>query len=114
MTPTISEVSAAPLRRPEVLGRTASASVSWDSAGMMHPLSHDSAFAGQSGRFEPSWDEVLCVVTASDGSFGVGMTCHAGPVVPIINDFYGPMIVGENAFAIERLWNMMALRVFVG
>lgn len=96
------------MRRPEVLGRTAPASVSWDSTEMMHPLSYDSAFGGQAGRFEPSWDEVLCVVTASDGSFGVGMTCHAGPVVPIVNDFYGPMIVGENAFAIERLWNMMS------
>ena len=107
MTPTIAEVTAAPLRRPQVLGRTAAATVSWDSAGMMHPLSHDSAFAGQASRFEPSWDEVLCVVTASDGSFGVGMTCHAGPVVPIINDFYGPMMEGESALAVERLWNMM-------
>lgn len=108
MTPTIAEVTAAPLRRPQVLGRTAAATVSWDSTGMMHPLSNDRAFVGQAGRFEPSWDEVLCVVTASDGTFGVGMTCHAGPAVPIINDFYAPMMKGESALAIERLWNMMS------
>ncbi|WP_428120312.1 mandelate racemase/muconate lactonizing enzyme family protein [Candidatus Poriferisodalis sp.] len=108
MTPTIVEVTAAPLRRPEVLGRTAPPSASWDSTGMMHALSSDRSFAGQAMRFEPPWDDALCVVTASDGSFGVGMTSQAGPVMPIINDFFGPMIVGESVLAIERLWNMMS------
>ena len=108
MTPTIVEVTAAPLRRPEVLGRTVPPTVSWDSTGMMHALSSDRSFAGQAMRFEPPWDDVLCVVTASDGSFGVGMTSQAGPVVPIINDFFGPMIVGESVLAVERLWNMMS------
>ena len=107
MAPTIAEVAAAPLTRPEVLGRTPSQPVSRDSAGLMHPLSHDRAFTGQAQRFEPPWGEVLCVVTASDGSFGVGMTDHAGPVAPIVDDFLGPMIVGESPLATERLWNMM-------
>ena len=108
MTATIVEVAAAPLRRPEVLGRTAPPTVSFDSTGMMHALSSDRSFAGQAMRFEPRWDDVLCVVTASDGSFGVGMTSQAGPVVPIINDFFGLMIAGESVLSIERLWNMMS------
>ena len=107
MTPTIADVTAAPLRLPEVLGRTGPPTVSLDSAGLMHALSHDRAFIGQAGRFEPPWEEVLCVVTADDGTFGVGMTSQAGPVVPVINDFFGPMLTGEPTLATERLWTMM-------
>ena len=107
MTPTIAEVAAAPLRHPEVLGRPQASPASWDPWGLMHPLSYDQAFAGQAQRFSPPWGEVVCVATASDGTFGVGMTSQAGPVVPIINDFFGPMVTGEPALATEKLWNMM-------
>ncbi len=106
-TPTITEVRAAPLRQPEVLGRSESVPVSWDTHGLLHAQSHDRDFAWQAERFEPPWSELLCVVTAADGSFGIGMTTHAGPVVPIINDFLGPMMIGEPATATERLWSMM-------
>lgn len=107
MTPTIAEVAAAPLRHPEALGRPQASPASWDPWGLMHPLSYDRAFAGQAARFSPPWGEVVCVATASDGTFGVGMTSQAGPVVPIINDFLGPMVTGEPALATEKLWNMM-------
>ena len=107
MTPTIAEIAAAPLRHPEALGRPQASQASWDPWGLMHPLSHDRAFAGQAERFAPPWSEVVCVATASDGTFGVGMTSQAGPVVPIINDFFAPMLAGEPALATEKLWNMM-------
>ena len=107
MTPTIAEVAAAPLRHPRALGRPQAGQASWDPWGLMHPLSNDRAFAGQAERFAPPWGEVVCVATASDGTFGVGMTSQAGPVTPIINDFFAPMLAGEPAMATERLWNMM-------
>ena len=107
MTPTVAEIRAAPLRRPEVLGRPQAATASWDPWGLMHPLSNDRAFAGQTERFAPPWGEVVCVATASDGMFGVGMTSQAGPVVPVINDFFSPMLAGEPALGTEKLWNMM-------
>ena len=107
MTPTIVEIVAAPLRRPEALGRPQVSQASWDPWGLMHPLSYDRAFAGQAERFAPPWGEVVCVVTASDGTFGVGMTSQAGPVVPVVNDFLAPMLAGEPALATEKLWTMM-------
>ena len=107
VTPTIVQIVAAPLRRPEVLGRPQTSQASWDPWGLMHPLSYDAAFAGQAARFSPGWGEVVCVATASDGTFGVGMTSQAGPVVPIINDFFAPMAADEPALATEKLWNMM-------
>ena len=107
MTPTLAEIAAAPLRHPEALGRPEASQASWDPSGLMQPLSYDRAFAGQARRFAPPWGEVVCVATASDGTFGVGMTSLAGPVVPIINDFFAPMLAGEPALATEKLWNMM-------
>lgn len=50
----------------------------------------------------------MCVVTADDGTWGLGMTTHAGPVVPVINDYLAPMLLDEDPFDIERLWDMMA------
>jgi L-rhamnonate dehydratase len=107
MAPTIAEIAAAPLRHPGALGRPQSSPASWDPQSLMHALSNDRGFAGQAARFAPPWGEVVCVATASDGAFGVGMTSQAGPVVPVINDFFGPMLAGEPALATEKLWNMM-------
>ena len=107
MTPTVAKIKAASLRHPEALGRPPVSQASWDPWGLMHPLSYDRAFAGQAKRFTPPWGEVVCVATASDGTYGVGMTSQAGPVVPIINDFLAPMLAGEPALATEKLWNMM-------
>ena len=107
MAPTIAEITAAPLRRPEALGRPQASPAAWDPQGLMHPLSNEHGFTGQAERFAPPWGEVMCVVTASDGTYGVGMTSQAGPVVPVINDFFAPMLAGEPALATEKLWNMM-------
>ena len=58
------------------------------------------------GRFPP-WGHVACVVTAEDGTWGLGMTSNAGPVASIINDHYAAFLTGENCMATEKLWTMM-------
>ena len=58
------------------------------------------------GRFPP-WGHVACVVTAEDGTWGLGMTSNAGPVASIINDHYAAFLKGQNCMATERLWTMM-------
>ena len=55
----------------------------------------------------PSWPPLACVVTAEDGTWGLGFTTHSGPVAPIINDHFARLLVGEECTAIERLWDMM-------
>ena len=72
-----------------------------------NPLSRHREFAGQGRRFADPWPACVCIVTGEDGTWGCGMTSHSGPVVPIINECFGPLIMGEDAFATERLWNMM-------
>ena len=91
-----------PFRNPDAL-RAARAAGN-DSA---NPLSRYREFAGQGERFGEPWPPCVCIVTAEDGAWGCGMTSHAGPVAPIVNECFAPLIEGEDAFATERLWNMM-------
>ena len=55
----------------------------------------------------PPWGHVACVITAEDGTWGLGMTSNAGPVASIINDHYATFLTGENCMATEKLWTLM-------
>ena len=54
-----------------------------------------------------NWDRTACVVTAEDGTWGVGFTTVSGPVVSIINDHFAPLLEGQNAMSIEKHWDLM-------
>lgn len=56
-----------------------------------------------------SWTRVACVVTAEDGTWGLGLTIHSGPVVSVINDQFAPLLTGQNCMASEKLWDMMRI-----
>ena len=105
----VKEVRAAAIRNVAPFKRPDAAPPEWTlvSDGE-NPLSRHREFVGQRARFPDPWPDCVCIVTGEDGSFGVGMTAHSGPVAPIINDCFGPMLKGENALATERLWNMMS------
>lgn len=53
------------------------------------------------------WKRTACVVTAEDGTWGFGLTLHAGPVERIINDHFAQVLVGQNCMATEKLWDVM-------
>jgi L-rhamnonate dehydratase len=53
------------------------------------------------------WKRTACVVTAEDGTWGLGVTVHGGPVERIINDHLAPVLTGQNALATEKLWDVM-------
>ncbi|MFT7649019.1 MAG: L-rhamnonate dehydratase [Candidatus Poriferisodalaceae bacterium] len=91
-----------------MLGRGAPTSAEWhDDIDHMNPLADDEQYLGQARRFEPPWGELICVVTSDDGTWGMGMTDLAGIAGPLINDYLAPMLVGDDASDIGRLWNMM-------
>jgi L-rhamnonate dehydratase len=54
-----------------------------------------------------SWKRTACVVTAEDGSWGLGLTLHDGPVQRIINDHFASALAGQNCMATEKLWDIM-------
>jgi L-rhamnonate dehydratase len=47
------------------------------------------------------------VVTAEDGTWGLGISIYGEPVISVINDHFGPALVGESCLATEKLWDMM-------
>jgi len=73
------------------------------------PMSRYPAFKGRRSSWAPNqrWRRVACVVTAEDGTWGLGITLYGGPVATIINDHFAPILVGENCMATEKLWDMM-------
>ena len=55
----------------------------------------------------PGRRNVGCVVTAEDGTWGFGMTDFGRPVAAFIEDAFAPRLIGENAFATEKLYDEM-------
>lgn len=87
----------APPRRP-----------SWaEMAEVANPMSRYPRFKPHRKLWLPRWETVWCQVTAEDGTFGLGMTAHGHPVAAVINDHLAPLLVGEDALATEKLWDMM-------
>ena len=54
-----------------------------------------------------NWNKAACIVTAEDGTWGLGITGASGPVCSIINDHFSELLVGQNAMATEKNWDMM-------
>ena len=74
--------------------------------GMVSPMHRYPEFT--SADWSPQFGEkAVCVITAEDGTWGFGMTMHSGPVVRLIADHLGKLIVGESCMATERLWDIM-------
>ena len=77
----------------------------------MNPMVSSGSRRGAVARFEPPWGEAVCVVTLDDGTWGLGLTAHAGPVVPMINDYLGPLIEREPSGSVAdigELWDLMS------
>jgi len=71
------------------------------------PMSRHARFRRLRAAWRPTWPSVGCLVTAEDGSWGFGMTRYGTPVIAIVNEHLGPLLVGEPCTATERLWDMM-------
>lgn len=76
-------------------------------AEVANPMSHYPRFKRLRASWRPTWPSVACLVKATDGRWGLGMTRYGAPVISIINEHLGPLLVGEPCLAVERLWDMM-------
>ncbi len=103
----IKEIVAFPVELPGgVTGAPAGRQPAPRRTEIANPMSRYSKDRPQ-GRWRPNWPPLACVVTAENGVWGLGMTTHSGPVAPVINDNFAPMLVGEECMAVEMLWDMM-------
>lgn len=58
-------------------------------------------------QWHAHWTRVACVVTAEDGTWGLGLTNNSGPVVSLINDHFAPLLEGQDCMATEKAWDLM-------
>ena len=105
----IKEIRAAAIRRPSVEPATRARRPSWlESAQSAGPMSRYARFKARRSTSSPPWESlVACIVTAEDGTWGLGMSTYNNPVASIINDHFAPLLVGEECLATEKLWDMM-------
>jgi L-rhamnonate dehydratase len=71
------------------------------------PMSRYPRYKRLRSSWRPALPGVGCLVTATDGSWGFGISQYGAPVVDLINAHIGPLLIDEPALATERLWDMM-------
>jgi L-rhamnonate dehydratase len=71
------------------------------------PMSRYPRYKRLRATWRPTWPSVGCIVTATNGEWGLGMSRYGSPVITIINEHLGPLLADEPAMATERLWDMM-------
>ena len=76
-------------------------------AEVANPMSRYPRYKALRSSWQTNFPTVGCVVIADDGSFGFGTTSFGQPVISLINDHLGPRLVGEEAMATEKLYDMM-------
>jgi L-rhamnonate dehydratase len=97
----VSGPGATPARRP-----------AWSaSAEVAGPVSRYPRYKRDRSVWRPKWPAVGCLVTASNGAWGFGVSRYGSPVIAVINEHLGPLLAGEPALATEKLWDMMSRMV---
>jgi L-rhamnonate dehydratase len=81
---------------------------SWLSESLVaNPMSIYPEFRARRSSWQPQWGPpVLVRVQAGDGLEGIGAEAPAA-TRPFIEDHFGRLLVGQDPFAIERLWDQM-------
>ncbi|MCD6521143.1 MAG: L-rhamnonate dehydratase [Anaerolineae bacterium] len=76
-------------------------------AEVANPMSKFPEFKRHRSLWLPRWETVWVKVTAEDGTFGLGPCSFGRPVASIIEDHFAPKLIGQDALAIEKIWDMM-------
>ena len=71
------------------------------------PMAPYPRYADVRSSWTPSWPGVGVVVTADDGTQGLGISTLGRPLAALVDDYLGPRIIGEPALATERIYDMM-------
>src|SRR5437016_1877766 len=73
--------------------------------GFVSPMARDPDV--RRSDWSTAWRRTACVVTAQDGTWGLGLTNHSGPVYEIITGHVASVLAGQDCTATEKLWDMM-------
>jgi L-rhamnonate dehydratase len=78
-----------------------------EEAEVANPMSRYPHVKRMRSMWLPRWEQVWCKVTAEDGTWGLGQTDHGIAVASIIDTHFAPQLVGQDAFATEKIADMM-------
>lgn len=79
----------------------------WTAAGpVANPMSRYPRYAAYRPDWLPRWPGFICVITAEDGTTGFAVGQHGRPVAAVIEDYLGPRLIGEDALATEKIYDM--------
>ena len=92
----------------EAKGQSAARRPPWTvDAEVANPMSRYPRYKRSRQSWNRNFPAVGVLVTAGDGSWGFATTSYGEATISLINDHIGPLLEGENALAIEKLWDMM-------
>lgn len=91
------KVESVPARRPSW----------WIDTEVANPMSRYPRYKPHRNLWRPNWEDVWVKVTLEDGTWGLGQTINGRAVAAIVDDHLGPMLIGEDALAHERIADMM-------
>lgn len=81
---------------------------SWiEDAEVANPMSRYPRYKARRASWRANYPAVGCLVIADDGSWGFGTASFGDPVVSLINQHLGPLLVDENPMATDKLYDMM-------
>lgn len=75
-------------------------------AEVANPMSRYAKYKRHRSLWLPKWGDVWCKVTLEDGTWGLGHTGNGAAAV-VIEQHLGPLLVGEDLLAGEKLSDMM-------
>ena len=78
-----------------------------DGAEVANPMSRYPRYKALRASWMGDLPDVGCLVITEDDQWGFGCTNQGGASVSLINDALGKRLVGENALATDRLYDMM-------
>lgn len=71
------------------------------------PMSRYPRYKKLRAAWRPKWPAVGCLVTATDGTWGFGVSRYGAPVIDVINQHLGPLLVDEPCMATEKTADML-------
>jgi len=104
----ITSIRAMRLTTPDRPSARAPRRASWaEKAEVANPMSRYPAVKAHRSLWSPRWENVWCVITLEDGTYGLGQGSHGRPVAAVIDDHLGPQLVGQDAMAGETVADML-------
>ncbi len=76
-------------------------------AEVANPMSKFPEFKRHRSLWLPNWPGFWVKATAEDGTYGLAPCSFGRPTAAVIEDHFAKLLVGQEALAIERAWDMM-------